>query len=125
MKINEEVYIDQETVGNFKTVTSRISDANLAFALDAVSKNLYSNPIGAFIRELASNGVDANKANGKEKKQVEVKIFEEDDAWYFQVKDEGKGMSQEHFTKVYMSWFDSDKRNDNEQIGGWGRLMPN
>lgn len=120
MKINEEVYIDQEQVGNFQTVTSKISDANLAFALDAVSKNLYSNPIGAFIRELTSNAVDANKANNKERNKVEVKIFEEDDAWYFQVKDEGKGMSQEHFTNVYMSWFDSDKRNDNEQIGGWG-----
>ena len=88
-------------------------------ALDAVSKNLYSNPIGSFVRELVSNGVDANRANNSAE-LVKVNIYKEGNTWYFQVKDEGKGMTPEHFTNVYMRWFNSDKRDNNEDIGGFG-----
>ena len=63
MEINKEVYIEQDTVGTFKEITSSIRAEDLGMALDAVSKNLYSNPIGSFVRELVSNGVDANRAN--------------------------------------------------------------
>ena len=60
MEINKEVYMEQDTVGIFKEITSSIRAEDLGMALDAVSKNLYSNPIGSFVRELVSNGVDAN-----------------------------------------------------------------
>ena len=119
MEINKEVYIEQDTVGTFKEITSSIRAEDLGMALDAVSKNLYSNPIGSFVRELVSNGVDANRANNSAE-LVKVNIYKEGNTWYFQVKDEGKGMTPEHFTNVYMRWFNSDKRDNNEDIGGWG-----
>ena len=119
MEINKEVYIEQDTVGIFKEITSSIRAEDLGMALDAVSKNLYSNPIGSFVRELVSNGVDANRANNSAE-LVKVNIYKEGNTWYFQVKDEGKGMTPEHFTNVYMRWFNSDKRDNNEDIGGWG-----
>ena len=119
MEINKEVYIEQDTVGVFKEITSSIRAEDLGMALDAVSKNLYSNPIGSFVRELVSNGVDANRANNSAE-LVKVNIYKEGNTWYFQVKDEGKGMTPEHFTNVYMRWFNSDKRDNNEDIGGWG-----
>lgn len=119
MEINKEVYIEQETVGSFKEITSSIRAEDLGMALDAVSRNLYSNPIGSFVRELVSNGVDANrKSNSAE--LVKVNVYKEGSTWYFQVQDEGLGMSPEHFTEVYMRWFNSDKRDNNEDIGGWG-----
>ncbi len=120
MEINKEVYIEQDTVGVFKEITSSIRAEDLGMALDAVSKNLYSNPIGSFVRELVSNGVDANRANNSAE-LVKVNIYKEGNTWYFQVKDEGKGMTPEHFTNVYMRWFNSDKRDNNEDIGGWGK----
>ena len=119
MEINKEVYIEQDTVGVFKEITSSIRAEDLGMALDAVSKNLYSNPIGSFVRELVSNGVDANRANNSAE-LVKVNIYKEGNTWYFQVKDEGKGMTPEHFTDVYMRWFNSDKRDNNEDIGGFG-----
>ena len=119
MEINKEVYIEQDTVGTFKEITSSIRAEDLGMALDAVSKNLYSNPIGSFVRELVSNGVDANRANNSAE-LVKVNIYKEGNTWYFQVKDEGKGMTPEHFTNVYMRWFNSDKRDNNEDIGGFG-----
>ena len=119
MEINKEVYIEQDTVGIFKEITSSIRAEDLGMALDAVSKNLYSNPIGSFVRELVSNGVDANRANNSAE-LVKVNIYKEGNTWYFQVKDEGKGMTPEHFKEVYMRWFNSDKRDNNEDIGGFG-----
>ena len=119
MEINKEVYIEQDTVGTFKEITSSIRAEDLGMALDAVSKNLYSNPIGSFVRELVSNGVDANRANNSAE-LVKVNIYKEGNTWYFQVKDEGKGMTPEHFKEVYMRWFNSDKRDNNEDIGGFG-----
>lgn len=119
MKIDKAVYIESSSVGNFRAVESSISESNLGMALDAVSKNLYSNPIGSFVREVTSNGVDANKRNNQDD-LVKVEIYQEDGSWYFQVTDKGKGMSLEVFQTVYMSWFESDKRDSNDQIGGWG-----
>ena len=119
MEINKDVYIEQDTVGTFKEITSSIRAEDLGMALDAVSKNLYSNPIGSFVRELVSNGVDANRATNSAE-LVKINIYKEGNTWYFQVKDEGKGMTPEHFKEVYMRWFNSDKRDNNEDIGGWG-----
>lgn len=119
MNIPQKDYVEQEQIGDFKEITSTISEKNLSLVLDNVTKNLYSDPIGAFVRELTSNGVDANKRNFKSEK-VKVRIYKEGDSIYFEVKDEGIGMTPHVFEKVYMSWFESDKRNDNGQIGGWG-----
>lgn len=119
MIIPQKDYVEQEQIGEFKEITSTISEKNLSLVLDNVTKNLYSDPIGAFVRELTSNAVDANKRNYNSEK-VKVRIYKESDSIYFEVKDEGKGMTPKVFEEVYMSWFESDKRNDNGQIGGWG-----
>lgn len=123
MQITKQDYVEQDQIGTLKEISSTISQSNLALVLDNVTKNLYADPIGAFVRELTSNGVDANKRNESAEK-VKVHIYKEGDDIYFTVKDEGNGMSPETFENVYMSWFESDKREDNGQIGGWGSLMP-
>ena len=47
-------------------------------------------------------------------------LKKEGNTWYFSVRDYGKGMSKTHFKDVYMAWFNSDKRNSNNKIGGCG-----
>ena len=119
MKLNKEVYEENVSIGTFKEIKSSIRSQDLGIAFDMVSKNLYSNPIGSFVREIVSNGVDANKDN-EVSKLVSVNVFKEDDAWWFTVTDLGKGMSPEHIEGVYMNWFNSDKRDSDDDIGGWG-----
>ena len=120
MKIEQKEYIEQQTIGEFEEIQSSIRAEDLNFALEAVSANLYSNPIGSFIRELVSNAVDANMDNPDANALVKVRVFKEGNTWYFSVRDYGKGMSKTHFKDVYMAWFNSDKRNSNNKIGGWG-----
>ena len=122
MEINEVKQIEQETIGDFEEITSSIRQEDLGFALGAVSKNLYANNIGSFIRELVSNGVDANVGNENRTKEVsvEVRLYKEGDEWWFSVRDFGVGMTKQHFSEVYMNWFNSDKRGTNAKIGGWG-----
>lgn len=119
MKIQSYTPVEENTIGQFKDIQSGIRTEDLGFALNAVSKNLYSNPIGSFIRELTSNAVDANTENNSDK-PVLVKVYCEEGIWYFTVRDYGKGMSEETFEKVYMNWFNSNKRENNNMIGGWG-----
>lgn len=119
MKLEREELIEQDTIGNFDTIESSIRYEDLGIAFDMVTKNLYSNPIGSFIRELVSNGVDANRVNNVNA-PIEVSIYKEGSNWYFSVKDLGVGMDAEFFKSVYMKWFNSTKREDNLDIGGWG-----
>jgi hypothetical protein len=111
--------IEQASAGEFDEIKSTISKANLGFALGALSKNLYSNPIGSFIREIASNAVDANTEAGVDNPII-INIYQEEENWYISFKDEGCGLSPKKFKSVYMSWFNSDKRDSNDAIGGWG-----
>lgn len=118
MKINEHK-IEGEELGNFDSIDSTINTADMGLAMTMVSKNLYSNPIGSFIRELVSNGVDAN-VDANVDNPVIVHIYPEDGFNFIEVKDNGVGMSPETFKNIYMSWFNSDKRDTDEKIGGWG-----
>jgi hypothetical protein len=119
MKLRQESEIDVADIGTVDEIKSTIADENLGLALTMMSKNLYSDPIGSFIREITSNAVDANvDANIDE--PVVVHLFEEDDAYFIEFRDNGTGMSPETFTQIYMSWFNSDKRDTNDKIGGWG-----
>lgn len=122
MEIQQHVEIEEESIGDMGEIQSSIRSEDLGFALGAVSKNLYANNIGSFIRELVSNGVDANVDNVNRTKSVavEVRLYKEGEEWWFSVQDFGTGMTEQVFTEVYMAWFNSDKRKTNSKIGGWG-----
>lgn len=112
--------IENDSVGNFTKIVSRIENKNLGLALKMVSSSLYSNPIGSFIRELTSNAVDAHTmANNPD--PVLVRLFElRPDEWYLEIIDKGVGMSAKFFDENFMSWFESEKRTTDDTIGGWG-----
>lgn len=118
MEINKD-NIEYSQIGDFQSIESSIRQEDMGLAFTMVSKNLYSNPIGSFIRELTSNAVDAN-VDADETSPVLIHIYRESGSYYIEVKDNGVGMSPEAFRDVYMKWFNSDKRDTNKKIGGWG-----
>lgn len=109
-------------IGEIETVESSIDvDKNLAFVLDTVSSKFYSDPIGSIVREITSNCFDAHVEVGSDEPVV-IKLYYnlENEGYTIEFIDRGVGMNDQRFNKIYMSWFNSTKRDTNEQIGGWG-----
>ena len=118
MKINDE-FIEEKQSGDFDVIEGGIEAANLGLALTMVSKNLYSNAIGSFIRELTTNAYDANIDNDVNN-PVDINFYLEDGIYFLTFTDQGKGLNPEDFATIYMNWFSSNKRKDNSKHGGWG-----
>lgn len=119
MKINNKTDLQVTNIGDFRKYTSSIAPEDMGLAFTMVSKNLYSDPIGSFIREITTNAVDAN-IDADEDSPVMVHVYEENGIWYIEFKDNGTGMSPEMFEGVYMNWFKSTNRETNRKHGGWG-----
>lgn len=112
MKLNvQEV---KHNIGNVQQFNIQAS----AKAFQILSDNLYSNKIEAVIRELVCNAVDAHKAAGNPE-PVQV-ILPTSLHPSFDVIDNGTGLSPENITKLYTTYFASDKSDTNDMIGGLG-----
>lgn len=111
---------DVQSVGFSGTAQMGVQLANLSKIFKILSTSTYKDPHGSIIRELCSNGVDANVAAGKPNEPVYLKYFVEDDVHKISIKDNGIGMSDEFVNTRYMSLGDSTKDDDEEQIGGFG-----
>lgn len=122
MKINNSIKgLDQENFGDTDSVEATIGLENIAIAIGLVSQNIYSNIISTIIRELTSNGYDANiEGNSEFPVIIRFDYKEEDSTYWLHIIDQGVGMSKEFIYKKYMSWFDSTKRESNDMIGGFG-----
>jgi hypothetical protein len=99
---------------------------NFGFSKDAqemvftmFTKNIYSNPIGSVVREITSNCFDSHKEAGVHEPVI-IKLTKENAETYISFTDNGVGISRERMTSVYAQYFNSTKRNDNNQIGGFG-----
>lgn len=99
---------------------------NFGFSKDAqemvftmFTKNIYSNPIGSVVREITSNCFDSHREAGVNMPVI-VKLTKENSQAYISFIDNGVGISRERMTNVYAQYFNSTKRNDNNQIGGFG-----
>lgn len=117
LKTNEnyEAVIDtDESSNNFK-----IDDENQAFIIEALSKNIYQDPIGTIIREYVSNAHDAN-VESKTNNPIIVKICQDATGKYFSVTDFGVGLSPERVANVFTKYGKSTKNSSNNEIGGFG-----
>lgn len=120
MKINQQ-HVDNVSIGSSQDdeIQAGIDQENIGLVLTMASANLYSNPIGSFIRELTTNAVDANVDAGVDN-PVLVTLDWDVDGYFVSFKDEGIGMSPEVFKNIFNNWFSSTKRGDNKAHGGWG-----
>ncbi len=90
-----------------------------AKAFSILSSSLYSNKIGAIIRELSTNArdshIDANNLNTPFDVQLPNSLES-----VFSVRDYGTGMSHENVMRLYTTYFDSTKTHSNDYIGALG-----
>ena len=115
MQINSKSLIDTSILlGSFgKSESFSISQSPEFF--EVLSKNLYSNPLQAVIRETITNAYDANLENQSDK-PIQV-IFT--DEYEFIVKDNGKGIEPEKIRDIYCTYGSSTKT-DTVLTGGFG-----
>ena len=116
MRIDTEANV-LETSGLKKT--TQFSIANNAVAYQALSDGLYANKIGTIIREVGSNAYDAHVAAGKEDVPFFVHLPTVLEP-YLEIKDEGVGLSPDDIEEFYTRYFGSNKRDTNDQTGGFG-----
>jgi len=90
-----------------------------AFIFEILRNKMYSNPILAVVREYACNALDAMVELGMASTPIEITMPTYNDL-YFKVKDSGVGISPDRIENIYIKYAESTKRNDNNQIGGFG-----
>ena len=91
-----------------------------------LSDYLYSNKIGSIVRELSANALDAHRMAGCLDRPFSVHVpglgeglFDVSDT-DFSIRDYGPGLSEQGIYDLYTSYGASSKREDQEQIGGFG-----
>lgn len=109
----------ESTVDNCQRM--RISEHASSMVFQMFTKNIYSNPIGTVVREITSNCFDSHIEAGVNLPVIVRKGFEpESEMHYISFIDYGVGLSPDRLYNVYGVYFESTKRVDNEQIGGFG-----
>lgn len=112
-----------KTVTNNNVKSTNLTSKNFtiktcAKAFEILSSGLYKDKITSIVRELCSNAYDAHVAAGITS-PIEVHFPTELDSNIYFI-DHGIGMSEEQIMNMYVTYFDSDKTDTNEQIGGFG-----
>lgn len=118
LKIPKQLDVNKIS-GDFESQEAGIDSSSMPFVFEMLSKNLYSNPIGSIVREITSNCFDSHiEANVNE--PVVISKLEDEEGIYISFKDVGVGLSPERIKKIYLNYFSSTKRENNNQIGGFG-----
>lgn len=112
---NETTVVSNFTVG--EVIPMSISTAGQAHAMSTLS-NMYNDPNLAVIREYFANGLDSHVMAGQTA-PVEISLPNEYNKMYV-VKDSGTGMSLDTIREVYSKYWESTKRESNNQIGAFG-----
>lgn len=108
----------QNNVKSTNLTSKTFTIKTCAKAFEILSSGLYKDKITSITRELISNAYDAHIAAGIDQ-PIEVCLPSEIDHNIYFI-DHGIGMSEEQIMNMYTTYFDSDKTDTNEQIGGFG-----
>jgi hypothetical protein len=84
-----------------------------------LSKQIYSNVVQAPIREIICNAWDSHRAAGKLHVPLEIHLPNQMEPW-FEVRDQGVGLSHEQMLHLYTQYGASTKAESNDDIGGLG-----
>lgn len=108
---------------NVRTMDFSIDEQNIGLILETLRSKMYSDPIGAVCREVASNSRDANREVGNlSPTQI---IFNNNSIWTENkpvviFKDNGPGISPQRIADVFVKFGASTKRHTNKFTGGFG-----
>lgn len=90
-----------------------------AKAFKVLSSSLYKDKVGAIVRELSTNAYDAHVMMGRGDRPFEIHLPKELAA-HWGIRDFGPGISHEGMDELYTTYFESDKTETNDLIGGFG-----
>ncbi|MDD5649429.1 MAG: ATP-binding protein [Candidatus Nanoarchaeia archaeon] len=99
-----------------------IKSADMGLVLEILRSKLYSNPIGAICREIASNARDANRES-ENNVPIEIAINSSVISMSdmtISFRDYGPGISPERMADVFVNYGSSTKRESDEYTGGFG-----
>ncbi len=121
MKMNIKKLSDQAIESTTTSTKMRLSEDASSMVFQMFTKLIYSNPIGTVVREITSNCFDSHTEAGVNKPVVIRKHKDEQtNTNYISFIDFGVGMSPDRIYNIYGTYFESTKRVDNTQIGGFG-----
>lgn len=109
---------NSEIIGS-KVETSSFNIKTSAKAFQILSNSLYSNKIGAVIREYSCNALDAHRYAKCENKPFKVQLPSSLDQQFI-VRDYGNGLSPEEITELFTTYFSSSKDSSNDFTGALG-----
>lgn len=123
MKFNtEETTIITTGSDDFVEMEYGIRNADVGFVIQLLRQDLYSRPIDACVREIASNSRDANIEN-EVLSPIEITISKNpylENQTSISFIDEGIGISPKRMKETYLNYGASTKRDDDNQTGMWG-----
>jgi|TARA_R110000744_G_scaffold134509_3_gene243546 hypothetical protein len=107
---------------NFSGTTTKmgLDESRTDVLLDMLSKGIYSNPIGAVVREYSSNAWDAHVEAKNTDSPIIVRLNSDDMGSYFEVQDFGVGLSPERFNKVFKNYLGTTKDTNADMLGAFG-----
>lgn len=112
---NSKEFMSTLSVG----VDFEIADESQGKIIEALSQNIYKDPIGSIVREYCSNAWDANVEAGVDRPII-VKLNSDVNGCFFSVTDFGVGMSEQRVNEIFTKYGKSTKSNSNNEIGGFG-----
>jgi hypothetical protein len=93
------------------------------FAMDVMSSQLYSDSLKIICQEYMSNARDAHRDAGRANIPVEIHLPTVEEP-YYEVSDYGNGISPKNFKTIFLKYFASTKRKNDDaskrQNGGFG-----
>lgn len=99
--------------------TTKFSIEASPWAFQILTRQLYKNPVASIIRELTSNAIDAHRRASTMDLPITITLPTYLDAT-FSIEDQGTGLSPDQIQNIYSVFFGSDKRNSNNELGGYG-----
>ena len=121
MKLNVKELNTQEITSTAPSKKMRLSENAQNMVFQLFTKSVYSNPIGTVVREITSNCFDSHiEAKVNSPVIIRKTKDKENGNIFISFIDYGVGMSPDRIENIYMVYFESTKRIDNSQIGGFG-----
>jgi len=105
--------------GSEDEVAFGISSKDTAHIMGILRDSLYTDRIGAVVREYSANAWDAMREACRGDQPIHVHLPTADEQ-YFSVRDFGKGLSHEDVWEVFTQYGASTKRGDNTAVGMLG-----
>lgn len=113
MKLHNDKKTFESSVDQSKSLEFGIGDASVV--IEILRNRLYEQKIQTSVQEYVSNARDAHR-EFNQTRPIEINVS----STIFEVRDFGPGVSPDRMANVFVLYGASTKRNNNNQVGGWG-----